>query len=289
MRKLAASLIVFAFVAAAMVSSFFGGSPSSAQDVPLLTTTPSHTPMVTPLAVLNSDFEGGTDEQGQPFGWNSAGVNKRDRVKCAKGVGPASNNNTGSDLRGQSIVSQEVKIVPPPERCHFMFKGAEGKVSVLRQDVPIASNFQPGQPIEIVARIGGKNLAGSTFALEGILYYLDIWGRPSKIRALGEANFATNDEVKFIYVNAKLETLASNMNIYSVYRGVWLRLKLKYRGTAGQLAVAGVKAHALIPSPTPTGQMPTPACGGEDCDLPRPTATRTPFPYPTPPTGLGGE
>lgn len=275
MRKLAASLMVFTFVAAALVSSFFGGSPSSAQDAPLLTQAPSHTPMVTPLAMLNSDFEGGTDEQGQPFGWNNAGVNKRDRVKCAKGG--------------------TIGIVPPPERCHFMFKGAEGgKVSVLRQDIPIVRDFQPGQPIEIVARIGGKNLAGNTFTVEGILYYTDFSARVGKIRVSHEVDFVTNDEIHYLSPTTKLETLDAQMNPVWPF---WLRLKLKYRGTSGWLVVGGVKANALIPSPTPLPSktplgQPTPPCACEPESRrleSRIHPTRTPFSQPTRLPISGGE
>lgn len=277
MRKLAASLIIFAFVATALVSSFFGGSPSRAQDAPLLTTTPLGLPPVTSLALLNPDFEGGYDEHSQPFGWNNAGVDKRDRVRCSKGG--------------------TIGIVPPPERCAFVFKGTEGgKASVLLQDVPIEKNFQPGQPIAISATVSGKNLAGSTFLVEGILYYVDFSAQPRKIRAAGEINIATNDDLYIRSVDTKLETLGSDLNFYSG-KGTWLRLKLRYRGTSGQLAVANVNANALIPSPTPTASktplgQPTPPCACEPESRrleSRIHPTRTPFPFPPQRTGLGGE
>lgn len=290
MRKLAASLMVFTFVAAALVASFFGGSASSAQDAPLLTTTPSHTPIFTPLAMLNADFEDGHDEHGKPFGWNSAGTQKRDRVKCSNGGGPASAN-TSSDLRGQSVVSSEVKVVPPLEICGFVFKGiGKGKASALLQDVPIASSFQPGQPIEIAAGIRGDNLAGSAFFVEGLLYYTDFDDQLGKIRVSRKLDFTTNDEIHDLYTNVKLETLGAQMNPALPF---WLRLKLKYRGSSGQLNVRNVQANALIPSPTPSasktplGQS-TPPCAGEDCPLPV-RLTPTPFSQPTQKPTSGGE
>jgi hypothetical protein len=291
MRKLAASLMVFTFVAAALVASFFGGSTSSAQDAPLLTATPSHTPIFTPLAMLNANFEGGHDEQGKPFGWNDAGTQKTDRVKCIKGIGGPGSTNLNSDLRGQNLVNQEVNIGPPPEVCSFVFKGERrSKTGVLYQDVPITSSFQIGQPIAIGAEISGKNLAGNRFTLEGVLYFTYFWEKPGKIRVSQVIDFVTNNEIRLLYLTAKLETLGSNMIFY---RPVWLRLKLKYRGSSGQLNVGNVQANALIPSPTPTasktppGQS-TPPCAGEDCPLPV-RLTPTPFPFPTLPPGPGGE
>lgn len=60
--------------------------PTHAQDRPLLTTTPSHTPIITPLALQNPDFEIDLDGDAQPDGWATNGLKKRDRVRYLRGM-----------------------------------------------------------------------------------------------------------------------------------------------------------------------------------------------------------
>jgi hypothetical protein len=81
-RKAAAVCMGCFVLLAAWIGSATPHHLSRAQDVPMLTTTPSNTPIRTPLALQNPSFEINTDGNKHPDGWDTTALKRRDGVRC---------------------------------------------------------------------------------------------------------------------------------------------------------------------------------------------------------------